>query len=280
MTNLFNSLSPPHASQTKINENALSPEEFKDLDTLLYPIESFGPYLVGLAKSDNILKEAFRLRYTVFNLELGEGLSQSHETGLDMDEFDAQMDHLILIHKETKQIIGTYRLQTVQSALKNKGLYSSREFNLTPLSHLNSSLIECGRACVLKEHRNYNSILTLWRGIFFYLKEKKHQYLFGCCSINSQSTLDAINTENTIQHRDYHHESLRLLAQKNHKLNIHKEKEPISKSLMKIPKLFRAYMKIGAKVISEPAIDRDFGTIDFLILLDSKNMKTPRFNLF
>ena len=34
------------------------------------------------------------------------------------------------------------------------------------------------------------------------------------------------------------------------------------------PKLLRAYLSIGAKICGPPAIDREFGTIDFLTLLD------------
>ena len=34
------------------------------------------------------------------------------------------------------------------------------------------------------------------------------------------------------------------------------------------PKLLRAYLTIGAKICSEPAIDREFKTIDFLTLMD------------
>jgi putative hemolysin len=33
-------------------------------------------------------------------------------------------------------------------------------------------------------------------------------------------------------------------------------------------KLLRAYLVIGAKICGPPAIDREFGTIDFLTLLD------------
>jgi putative hemolysin len=32
--------------------------------------------------------------------------------------------------------------------------------------------------------------------------------------------------------------------------------------------LLRAYLAIGAKICGPPAIDREFGTIDFLTLLD------------
>ena len=36
-----------------------------------------------------------------------------------------------------------------------------------------------------------------------------------------------------------------------------------------LPKLFRIYLRLGAQVLSEPAVDRDFGTIDFLVMLDA-----------
>ena len=39
-------------------------------------------------------------------------------------------------------------------------------------------------------------------------------------------------------------------------------------SEVEIPKLFRMYLSIGAKVCSPPAIDRVFKTIDFLVLFD------------
>ena len=40
----------------------------------------------------------------------------------------------------------------------------------------------------------------------------------------------------------------------------------------KIPKLLLAYLAVGAKICGPPAIDRDFKTIDFLTLMDLKNL--------
>ena len=37
---------------------------------------------------------------------------------------------------------------------------------------------------------------------------------------------------------------------------------------VKVPKLLRAYMTLGAKICGPPALDRQFKTIDFLTLLD------------
>ena len=35
-----------------------------------------------------------------------------------------------------------------------------------------------------------------------------------------------------------------------------------------IPPLFKGYLRLGAKICGEPVFDHEFGTIDFLILLD------------
>ena len=48
---------------------------------------------------------------------------------------------------------------------------------------------------------------------------------------------------------------------------------------LKLPKLFRTYLRLGALVVSEPAIDREFGTVDFLILMDGKEVALSRLDV-
>ena len=40
----------------------------------------------------------------------------------------------------------------------------------------------------------------------------------------------------------------------------------------KVPKLLKTYLAIGARIAGPPAWDREFGTIDFLTLLDLKTV--------
>ena len=40
----------------------------------------------------------------------------------------------------------------------------------------------------------------------------------------------------------------------------------------KIPKLLRCYLGLGAKICARPSMDESFGTIDFLTLLDLKDL--------
>jgi putative hemolysin len=41
---------------------------------------------------------------------------------------------------------------------------------------------------------------------------------------------------------------------------------------VKIPKLLRAYLTLGAGICGPPALDRQFKTIDFLTLLDLETL--------
>jgi putative hemolysin len=41
---------------------------------------------------------------------------------------------------------------------------------------------------------------------------------------------------------------------------------------LKIPKLLRAYLTLGARICWPPALDRQFKTIDFLTLLDLETL--------
>ena len=73
-------------------------------------------FRVTLAQSPESLLQCQRLRYMVFNLELHEGLSTSDRSGLDIDPFDSFCDHLMVRDLESGKLVGTYRLQTGETA--------------------------------------------------------------------------------------------------------------------------------------------------------------------
>ena len=69
-------------------------------------------YRMRLAQNADDVRKAQRLRFEVFNLELGEGLAASHALERDVDAFDDVCDHLIVEEIATGEVVGTYRLQT------------------------------------------------------------------------------------------------------------------------------------------------------------------------
>ena len=227
------------------------------------------------------VRRAQQLRFEVFNLELGEGLLESYSAGLDVDRFDEFCDHLIVEELATGEIVGTYRLQTGQLAAANLGYYSEREFDFAPYEPFRCQMIELGRACVHADHRNFNLVHLLWRGIARYAIQRNARYLIGCSSIRSQDPVDGALTFRELQRylvdpelRTQPRAGFRVLASGDDASDLngwlhHRVGESVmSAAVDASAKLLRAYLAIGAKICGPPAIDREFGTIDFLTLLD------------
>jgi putative hemolysin len=211
------------------------------------------------------------LRFEVFNLELGEGLAESHATGLDIDPFDEFCDHLIVEEFATGEIVGTYRLQTGQLAAANLGYYSEREFDLAPYERFRCEMIELGRACVHAAHRNFNLLHLLWRGIAIYAVERKARFLIGCSSLSSQDPLEGAAMYKEL--RPYLvGQELRTYPRLEFSLGETSRRPASPTPATASSKLLRAYLTIGAKICGPPAIDREFGTIDFLTLLDLRTL--------
>lgn len=233
-------------------------------------------YKVRVAENDYDVASAQRLRYRVFNVELGEGLSESEATGRDADPFDAVCDHLLIEHVVSGEIIGTYRLQTGMTAGRAIGYYSEQEFNFHVFESIRPEIVELGRACIAKEHRNMVVLGLLWKGIAQYAKLYGARYLIGCSSITS--TDPRVGQAAHVKLSRYSAEDRfitmptpRYLCESDSSLD---ELEMLSRKV-EIPRLMRAYLTLGARICGAPALDLDFKTIDFLTLLDLRSL-APR----
>ena len=226
-----------------------------------------GDYLLTSAVDAVDLHFAQKLRYQVFNIELEEGLLQSNVNGLDADEFDAICDHLLVKHIPTDVVVGTYRMQTGLLAKNNLGYYSAREFNLESFESLHQEIVELGRACIAKDHRNYFVLSLLWQGIVNYAQENGARYLIGCSSLTSQ---DPIEAKDAYQLMRKHLAPQEFCVEPNPGFACILDSTP-STGQYKIPKLLSAYLSLGSWICGPPAIDREFKTIDFLTMLDLKN---------
>lgn len=226
-------------------------------------------YSVRIARHSDDLRAAQTLRFQVFNLELNEGLAQSYETGLDADPFDPVCDHLLVEHVPSGQIVGTYRLQTGDKAAKNLGYYCAQEFEFGIYEPFRSKMVELGRACVHRQHRNLMVLGLLWKGIADYARERDARYLIGCSSLTAQDPAVGATAYTELCRKKF------LADQPWLTRPIRAFDCPLDQltdQLVEIPKLLRAYLNIGAKICGPPALDRYFKTIDFLTLLDLENL--------
>lgn len=235
-----------------------------------------GVYTARFARNPDELEQVLRLRYEVFNLELGEGLAASHADGLDRDPYDDYCHHLMVLHQPTGAVIGTYRMQTSEMAREGAGFYSDEEFFLDRWPDpMLDACCEVGRACIAANHRHRRVLLLLWRGLGDYVVHNRKRYFFGCCSLTSQDPDDAARMLAWLRAHGRLHPELDL-APRPHCDCREYERSTEGWEQVSVPTLMGTYLRYGAKICGRPAIDRQFRTIDFLALLDLKEMDADR----
>lgn len=248
-----------------------------------------GKYRVRLAHSVEDRDAACRLRFKVFNIEMGEGLESSYQTGLDTDHFDLFCEHLLVEEKASRRIVGTYRMQSGETAAQNLGYYSEQEFYFAPYEPLRAGILELGRASIDREHRTPEVLTLLWRGIAQYATDMGLRYLIGCSSLNSQDPSEGWQMYHQLEHYRVSPEfgtvPTATYACPTEQEGANAQPLPCDQksslpSLPKVPKLLRTYLAIGARICAPPAWDREFGTIDFLTLLDLKLLSPSARNHF
>lgn len=235
-----------------------------------------GPFLVKTVSNVEELKEALALRYQVFHREM---IGKNKETGIDVDEFDFHCDHLVIVEKKSKKIVGTYRLNCSEIS---REFYSAREFTLSRILQQPGIKLELGRACIHKDYRRGVVISLLWRGIAEYMSTSQAQLLFGCASIKTENPRQAALLYKYFLEKsrivpEYLAFPTRPYTMPKLDLWIQYFQNPLTESEVKevedlLPPLCRAYLKIGAYIGGEPAWDAEFKCIDFLTILHREDL--------
>lgn len=265
-------------STTLIQPKAFIPALRKQTDASV--LLDKGNFIVKIANSAYERDTALRLRFDIFNLELNEGLDSSYATMRDEDYYDKQCDHLLIIHKPTDKIIGTYRMQTFEQAQLGIGFYSNDEFRLEMLPfHTLMNSVELGRACISKEFRNSKTLFLLWCGIAQYVKISQKRFLFGCCSLTSQNPREGVSLWKWLLYNNHIDPNLRMDARKDFAIENISDYNYCGNSVA-IPPLLGMYLRYGAKVVGKPAVDSAFKTIDYFVLLDTHNISPEHYEAF
>jgi putative hemolysin len=245
--------------------------------------ERSGRFAVRFARTPGELAAVQRLRFEVFNLELGEGLDASFATGRDEDRYDEVCHHLLVTLADTDEVIGTYRMMTDDMASRALGFYSGEEFDLRALpADVSRNAIEVGRACISREHRQRQVLFLLWRGLAAYLQHNDKRYVFGCCSLTSQDPDEARRVSAWLDAHDHVRRDVCILPRPGWECGAvaAEAPDPASWTDLELPRLFALYLRYGARVCGPPAIDRQFKTIDWLVLFDREDLAPDSRRMF
>lgn len=226
----------------------------------------FDKFKTHLVSDGELLKKAQLLRGKVF----------FGNANKDEDEFDKFCKHVVIVDKQTHDVVGTYRLLLGSAANDNVGFYSETEFDLSNIrKNCKGELLEMGRACVDINYRKYPIINIIWSRIISYIEENNVKYVFGCSSVDDPTPDKVGKILKFFKEKFFSPPALRVhpLEKKNYPYTEDVDDiVPSSQIIRLLPALVRGYLKMGAFVCGEPVWDREFNTADFFMILDVGRM--------
>ena len=230
------------------------------------PASRAGKILVGWARHQDEVREAQRLRYKVFALEMGATLPII-VPGHDIDLFDDYCEHLLVRDALSHQVIGTYRVLTPAQAKRAGGTYSDIEFDLVRLRGLRERMVELGRSCVHADHRHGGVILALWGALAEFMARNRLDTMIGCASIPMQHQgVPGGHAAASIwrQVRQTHLADIDYWVTPRLALPVGQLDDSL---VVEPPALIKGYLRLGAKVLGAPAWDPDFNSADLPMMM-------------
>ena len=255
-----------------------------------------GDLEVRLAQTRADILQAQRLRYEVFYEELSATPSViASVRRLDQDPYDAVCDHLLVVDRTTVEgegeawanshrmkVVGTYRVLRQEIARRHQGFYTQREYDIAPLIAAKSpryKFMELGRSCVLKPYRNKRTVELLWHGLWTYVREHKIDVMIGCASFEGTDPQAHATAFSFLHHYALAPPEWRCRAHGDLHVPMDrqaKDEVDVRGALKSLPPLIKGYLRLGAFVGDGAVIDRQFGTIDVLIIMPVENI-APRY---
>ena len=234
------------------------------------PVAVGGGLLVTWAKHLDEVRQAQRLRYEVFAGEMGANLPTA-VPGHDIDLFDDFCEHLLVRHAATQQVIGTYRVLTPAQAKRVGSFYSDTEFDLTRLRFLREDMVELGRSCVHRDHRQGGVIMALWGALADFMVRNRLHTMIGCASIPMQhdgphGRVGGGHAAASIWHKlkDTHMASVEFHVRPRLPLPVDRLDTALD---VEPPALVKGYLRLGAKILGAPAWDPDFNAADLPMMM-------------
>lgn len=238
-------------------------------------------FRLRLARDDQDLLAAQRLRYRVFVQELGgDGDMVDHDRQLERDVFDPFYDHLILVDLRRDpatldHVVGVYRLLTSERAAKVGRFYTQDEYDLTPLLATGRRLLELGRSCVHADYRGGTAMFHLWNGLADYVLDHGIEVLFGVASFHGTDLHDLAMPLAYLYHHHLAPEALRVRVQPQHFQSmdlVARDRVDRRAAMVRTPALIKAYLRLGGFVGDGAYVDRRFNTTDVCLLMDTARM--------
>lgn len=241
-------------------------------------------FSVALARTQEDLQAAQRLRYDVFVEELGGGGAMvDHAQRLEKDRFDPYLDHLVLTDRTRGVVAGVYRVMRLDQAEAAGRFYSADEYDLTTLLTSGRRLLELGRSCLHRDYRGGMAMYHLWSGLARYIETHRIDVLFGVASFHGTDAPALAAPLSLLHHRHLAPPELRVRAQPEafQPMDLVAEQDlDVRAAMLQVPSLIKAYLRLGGFVGEGAFVDHAFNTTDVCLILDTARMNQRQARLY
>jgi putative hemolysin len=227
-----------------------------------------GPFLIETAKDYDDLLSIAQLREHSFYADF-----RSQCLGLDV--YDLTADHIVVRDKMTNQILSSYRIICSEF---DEQFFSPVQFEMSNFLQTPETKIELGRATVHRDYRNGLALNMVWKGLANYAKLVNARYIFGCASAKTTSPEMAYSIFWHL-YTSFYDDQFEIRVLPKFQFPIVQACDvalPWAEVESGVPSLLKSYLKAGATICSEPALDMQLGCVDYITILDLEKL-TPKY---
>lgn len=220
------------------------------------------------------LREVQRFRYKFLCKDYNGELP---EEGVDDDGRDENSDILVVKDTETGAIVGTYRITTPRTNTEKQPYIVERQYDISSLVDSGVMFACVSRLCIDSGYRGGTVIRLLLKGLFRYMMESECRYVLGLCSFHGTDKSLYANAFPYLyrDHRETENDFKAIM-------------EPVrmddfppfdeAKAQSELPGVLRLYLGMGHTVCPTASIDREFNSIDVLIVLNCSRVNQRYLN--
>ncbi len=183
------------------------------------------------------------------------------------------------------ELIGTYRLLRQEVAEANGGFYTQGEFDIAPViaAHPDLRFLELGRSCVLKPYRTKPVVELLWQGIWNYVRAHDLHVMIGCASLEGTDPQDHATSLSFLSYNATAPAEWQVRALPERFVEMKRMPQEMiepRQALRQLPPLVKGYLRLGCYIGEGAVIDKQFNTIDVLIILPVSSINERYFSHF
>ena len=215
-----------------------------------------GRYRARYASSQIDVLAAQSLRYQCFNL--------SNKDELDVDDFDALCQHVLIENLETEKLICCYRILKFDSGKNISSSYSSQFYDLKVIENFTEPMIEVGRFCIDPEVNDPSVVLTAWAALAQIVDHNQTELLFGCSSFEGIEKEKYFDSFALLRDRYMAPDHWRPKIKAAQVFFYSKDliyKVDKKKALLNMPPLLKTYLSMGAWVSDHAVVDLNMQTL-------------------